>query len=59
MTLADCPDDSDSSNGTTTIALSRATKSRLDSHGRMRETYDELLNRILDSVESDGDNDGL
>ncbi len=37
----------------TTIPVKRATVARLVKHGTMRETYDHLINRILDNYESD------
>ncbi len=37
----------------TTIPVKRATVARLVKHGAMRETYDHLINRILDNYESD------
>ncbi|KXA90926.1 hypothetical protein AKJ64_05110 [candidate division MSBL1 archaeon SCGC-AAA259E17] len=36
---------------TTTIRVRRDTKERLEKHGRMNESFDELLNRILDELE--------
>ena len=35
----------------TTIRVKRSTKERLMKHGRMGETFDQLLNRILDAIE--------
>lgn len=35
----------------TTIPLKRVTVSRLVEHGRMRESYDHLINRLLDERE--------
>jgi predicted DNA-binding protein len=34
--------------GTTTIPLSDETKQRLSNHGKHQETWDELVNRLLD-----------
>lgn len=36
----------------TTIPLSKATRDRLRSLGRKGETYDELLNRLMDAYGS-------
>ena len=38
-------------NEITTITIQKKTKERLDSLGRFRESYDDLLNRILDEFE--------
>lgn len=38
---------------TTTIRVHRDTKERLEKHGHMNESFDELLNRILDSLEGE------
>jgi hypothetical protein len=35
----------------TTITLRESTKERLQKHGNMGESFDELLNRILDQIE--------
>lgn len=35
----------------TTIALSSTTRDRLKAAGRKGETYDELINRLLDELE--------
>ena len=40
-----------------TITLKRTTKERLKGYGRMGESYDALINRILDQVEGKGDVD--
>ncbi len=36
----------------TTIPIKRATVTRLHKFGKMRETYDHLINRILDNYET-------
>jgi hypothetical protein len=38
-------------NDGTTIWISRHTKERMDAVGKFQESYDELLNRILDIFE--------
>ena len=38
-------------NNKTTIQVSKATRDRLKRHGRMGESYDDLLNRIMDFLE--------
>jgi len=38
----------------TTIRVSKETKLRLMNHGKMIETMDDLLNRILDNFEKKG-----
>ena len=40
-----------------TITLKRTTKERLKAVGRMGESYDALINRILDQVEGKGEAD--
>lgn len=35
----------------TSVGIERSTKDRLDSHGKKGETYDELLNRLMDDAE--------
>lgn len=35
----------------TTIRVKKSTKKRMEKHGRMGETFDQLLNRILDEFE--------
>lgn len=37
---------------TTTIPLDESTKDRLSEHGEHRESWDELVNRVLDDVEA-------
>jgi hypothetical protein len=37
--------------GTTTIPVADETKRRLSEHGEHQETWDELVNRMLDEVE--------
>lgn len=37
----------------TSIRVRRETKERLEKHGRMNESFDELINRILDEVENE------
>jgi len=37
--------------GTTTIRVRKTTKKRLESHGRMNESFDDLINRVLDELE--------
>jgi hypothetical protein len=36
----------------TTISLSHKTKRRLDKHGKFKESYDEIINNLLDIVEA-------
>jgi len=36
----------------TTISIKKKTKDRLIKYGRMNESFDELLNRLLDIVNS-------
>ena len=36
----------------TTIHIKEGTRKRLLKHGRMGESFDELINRILDELES-------
>ena len=35
----------------TTIRLKKSTKLRLDHHGLFTESYDDILNKILDMIE--------
>lgn len=35
----------------TTIQLTKETKKRLDKHGIRKETYDAILNKLVDSYE--------
>ena len=35
----------------TTISMEAETKARLDKHGKKNESYDSLMNRLLDVVE--------
>lgn len=35
----------------TTISLTRTTRDRLKGHGRKGETYDALINRLLDELD--------
>ncbi len=35
----------------TTLRVKRATKARLQAHGQMSESFDDLLNRVLDEYE--------
>lgn len=37
--------------GITTLNVRESTKARIDQYGRYKETYDALLNRLLDIVE--------
>jgi hypothetical protein len=39
----------------TTIPITKETKDRLKKYGKMGETWDALLNRILDKCERRGD----
>lgn len=39
----------------TTIPLTKTTRDRLKALGRKGETYDELLNRIMDAYEPDAE----
>lgn len=41
------------SKDTTTIRVHGDTKERLEKHGNMNETFDELLNRILNEWEGE------
>jgi hypothetical protein len=36
----------------TSISVSHKTKHRLDKHGKFKETYDEIINNLLDIVEA-------
>lgn len=36
---------------TTTIRVKEKTKERLESHGKMNESFDDLINRILNELE--------
>ena len=38
-------------NENTTIWISKTTKARLDSIGNFKESYDDVLNRIINSLE--------
>ena len=35
----------------TSIQIEKATKERLQSHGKMGDSFDSLINRILDQIE--------
>lgn len=37
---------------TTTISISKKTKTRLDQHGSKNDSYDDVVNKILDKVEN-------
>lgn len=39
--------------GRTTITLKESTKERLGSHGDVAETWDQVVNRVLDDAERD------
>ena len=43
----------DTENKVKTIRVSEKTKSRLQSHGKMGEDFNTLLNRILDTIENE------
>lgn len=36
----------------TTIRVKTQTKDRLDEHGKKGDTYDDIVNKLLDTVES-------
>ena len=42
-------------NEKTTIPVSKKVRERLKKYGNKGETYDELLNRLLDEVEKDAE----
>ena len=39
--------------GRTTITLKKSTKERLGSHGDVADSWDEVMNQVLDDVEHD------
>jgi len=36
----------------TTISIKKKTKNRLEKHGRKGQTWDELINEMLDEIEN-------